>query len=72
MSTITQHKAADLVQEAAKGGDIAFYVESLPNGDFRIILADGDMSSMAEIAYAAADRIAEQASRPGHAIRLRD
>lgn len=71
--TDTQMKAADLVQEAARQGKIAIYIESLPSGDYRLIMPDGDYGMYAELLYKSADRCAEQNMNPyaGH-VRLRD
>ncbi len=68
----TQHMAADVIQEAARQGKTAIYIESGADKDFRVIMPDADYGFLAEILYVAADRVAEQNMTPGNHIVLRD
>lgn len=68
----TQQKAADLVQEAAKQGKIALYLESGKNGSYRVIMPEGEYRLYAEMLYRAADMCADHANGHASAIRLRD
>lgn len=72
MSLETQHKAADIIQQAAQEGSLAIYIESLPGGEMRVIFPDFRYADYAELLYACADLIADQAACPGKTIRLRD
>ena len=69
----TQQKAADLVQEAARQGKVAMYIESLPDGDYRMIFSASDYATYATLLYAAADKFAEHDVKPYlPVIQLRD
>jgi hypothetical protein len=73
MSTQTQHAAADLIQLAARDGTIALYVESLPDGNFRLLMPETkDMGKYAELLYAAADACVSHAAGHHPAVKLRD
>ena len=69
----TQQRAADLVQEAARQGKVALYIESLPAGDFRLIFPAADYGTYAQLLYAAADKFVEHDVKPYlPTIQLRD
>lgn len=69
----TQQKAADLVQEAARQGKVAMYLESLPDGNFRAVFPASDYATYAQLLYSAADKFAEHDVKPYlPVIHLRD
>lgn len=68
----TTQKAADLVQEAARNGRIALYLESSTDGDFRLIMPEGEYASYAELLYRTADVCSDHAMNRYPVIRLRD
>lgn len=70
--TDTLQKASDLVQEAARHGRIGVYLEADPEGEFKLIMPEGEYAMYSELLYRAADKCAEHAALHLPPIHLRD